>query len=476
MKYKVFCFRASVSIAGAWLLALAPAAGATTGTEPLSPVENVLQGRAESTPQRAFGRLIEDVCPGTLTTGNLLDLDPNQDLKLRCDEMWANALLGNDLPGVTSGLQNTASEEDAAVASNEVDAAASGRANVQGRINGVRAGGGGGFSVTLNGHGSGATALGAGDGAAGTGWGGFFAGTYAYSDRDSTDRETGFEADTWGFTGGIDYTFSERYLFGIAFTYNETDADLASNSGKLESDAWSIYGYGAFTPGNGTYLDYTIGYSESSHDQARNVVYTIQQVNVAPALAGVGPPVVLGAFTSVNQTALSDTDSDEFSVAGRLGHEWQKDKLTFGPYVGIAYADVDIDGFTERMSNPGAAGSGLALFVDDQEYESLTTNIGANATFLFEGPRGPFIPVFTFEYVHEYKNSNDDITGGFVDDPNGLKFALPTDAPDRNFFQIAAGFTATLSERSYFYARYNGLLGYEDLDVHAGEFGFLIGF
>ncbi|MFT4584969.1 MAG: hypothetical protein ACI8XZ_004734, partial [Gammaproteobacteria bacterium] len=32
---------------------------------PVSPVEGALQNVSESSPQRAIGRLIEDVCPGT---------------------------------------------------------------------------------------------------------------------------------------------------------------------------------------------------------------------------------------------------------------------------------------------------------------------------------------------------------------------------------------------------------------------------
>lgn len=461
--------------------ALSSAVIATTGApgQPLSPVEGVLQGVSQTTPQQVFGRLIEDVCPGSLTTGNTQDLNPGSDLKMRCDEMWANALLGNDLPGVTTGLQGTASEEDGAVASSEVDASSSGQANIQGRMASVRGGGGGGFSLTLNGlpaNADGFPALGAGDNAGGSGWGGFLAGIYAYTDRDTTDLETGFKSDTWGATGGIDYSFSANALLGLAFTYNSMDADLASNSGKLDSDSWGIYGYGSYYPGANTYIDYTIGYSSSSFDQDRRISYTIQQVNVAPALAGVGPPIVLPGFSTINQTAISDTDSDEFSVSAMVGHDWQSGDLTIGPYFGIYYADVDIDGFSERMSDPTAAGSGLALYVDDQKYESLTTNLGAIATYLFQGPYGPIVPMLMFEYVHEYKNTNDALTGGLIDDPNGLKFALPTDPPDRNYFNIGAGFTATVSDTSYFYARYNGLLGYTDLDVHAVEFGFLLGF
>lgn len=61
------------------------------------------------------------MCPGTLIAANQFGLNPNGDLKQRCDDMWANALIGNDIPGVTAGLQGSANEEDAVLASTEVD-------------------------------------------------------------------------------------------------------------------------------------------------------------------------------------------------------------------------------------------------------------------------------------------------------------------------------------------------------------------
>jgi len=464
---------------GSLLAANAGATSYSSSEAPVSPVEGVLQGVAETIPQQAIGRLIEDVCPGTLTTGNEFNLDPNSDLKQRCDEMWANALIGNDIPGVTTGLQATADEEDTAIGTGEVDAKSDGVTKIQGRMASVRSGSASGVSVTLNGVGPNLgdsfPALGAGDGM-NSKWGGFLAGTYAYTDRDKTDREVGFTSDTWGATGGIDYRWTENLLIGGAFTYLDSNADLAANSGQLDSETWGGYAYGTYYPDNGVYIDYTIGYAETSHDQKRNVFYTISQINVAPALAGVGPPVPLPTVTTVTQVASSDTDSNEFSVSATLGRDWQSDNITFGPYLGISYADVEIDGFRESMSNPTGAGSGLALYVDDQDFKSLITRLGGTMTFTFEGPWGPIYPYVTGEYVHEFKNNNDPVTGGFIDDPNRLKFSSPTDPPDRNFANLGAGVTATLGESSYFYTRYTGLVGYKDLNVSAVEFGFLLGF
>jgi outer membrane lipase/esterase len=345
-------------------------------------------------------------------------------------------------------------------------------------MNAVRGGSTSGAALTLNGLNGKfddalTSALGAGDDASSR-WGGFLAGTYTNVDRDSTDREAGFKSDMWGFTGGIDYRWTENLLLGVAFSYNEAESDISANGGSLDSDTWGVYGYGTYYPANGTYIDYTIGYSDSSHDQKRNISYSIQQISLA-TLATTGP-IALPGFTTVNQSAISDTDSDEFSVSATLGHDWRTDTVKFGPYIGVAYAETDIDGFRERMNNPTAAGSGLALFVDEQDFKSLITNVGAAATFTFQGPWGPVYPYLMGQYSHEFKNGNDPITGGFIDDPNGLKFSLATDSPDRNYFNLGAGFSASLTDSSYFYTRYNGLVGYRDLSVHSVEAGLLFAF
>ena len=147
-------------------------------------------------------------------------------------------------------------------------------------MNAVRGGSTGGVALTLNvlnGKFDDAlsSALGAGD-AAGSGWEGFFAGTYTNADRDSTDRESGYNTDMWGVTGDIDYSWSQNLLLGVAFSYNEAESDISANGDDLESDTWGVYGYGTYHPSKGTYIDYTIGYSESSHDQNRNINFTIQ--------------------------------------------------------------------------------------------------------------------------------------------------------------------------------------------------------
>ena len=206
-----------------------------------------------------------------------------------------------------------------------------------------------------------------------------------------------------------------------------------------------------------------VGYTDNDHDQIRNVIYTI---------GGPGSGLGTGSNT-INNSAISDTESDEISVSVTVGHNFYNGMLTFSPYGRIDYADIEIDGFTESMSQTTALGSGLALDIDEQDFESLMLTFGGTATMQW-GER--FFPQVTAEYIHEFKNDNAPITGRFVNDSSRTPFLLLTDSPDRNYFNLGVGMTALISDQITGFARYQALVGYEDLDVHAVEVGIRVGF
>lgn len=117
-----------------------------------------------------------------------------------------------------------------------------------------------------------------------------------------------------------------------------------------------------------------------------------------------------------------------------------------------------------------------SLFIDEQSPQSLLARAGAELRFTVSLPYGPVFPYVLAEYVHEFKNDNDPISGGFVDDPNQFRFLMPTDAPDRDFANIGAGIIAPLGDTTSLYLRYQGLVGYRDLSLHGVEFGARFGF
>ena len=416
-----------------------------TGLDPVQQfVTNELLDVADTAPQDTMSLLVGEICPA-----GVIDLD--SDLQDRCNDI-AGAAINDDL-SARDGLQAMAPEEDAVIASSQVDSGSAQVDNIGDRMSAIRSGSPAAGLTYLNRSGFNWSTGAAGD--ATSPWGFFVNGLYVNTDRDSTSREAGFEADDFGVTGGIDYAFSDKFVFGLAFGYKDSDADIDNNGGDLETESLSYFAYWSLYPDEFWYIDAMVGYTDNDHDQKRNVIYTIT-----------------GA-TPVNNAALSETDSDEISVSVTAGRNFFANNWTLSPYGRIEYADIEIDGFTEQMAQTNAAGNGLALQIDDQDFESLMMTIGASASTTWAER---YFPRVSVEYVHEFKNNNDPITGRFVNDTSRTTFTLLTDPPDRNFVNVGAGLSALLTDDILGYARYQGLFGYKDLDVHAFEVGLRIGF
>jgi len=418
-----------------------------------SPIEGVLQGISATPPQRSIGDVIEDICP------------PGQglvaDLQARCDEIVFGSLaLGGqfDLAGSRSGLQAMAPEEDSVVGVTQTDLGAGETDLAARRIELARSGIAARSGLTVNGRYAafdGEEPVGRAAGAGGTGpWTLFLDVAYAVSDRAGTARQSGFDADTWAVLGGVEYDFSGRSFLGAGLGYTFTDADIDQNGGSVEAGEIQLQIYGTHYLGDRLHLDATVGYSRADIDQERAVRYSILNVTAT-------------GTTTVNQLALSDTDSDTVWARATLGYDIYRGAWTLMPFATLEVAHVEIDGFTERMSNPAAPGSGLATRIDDQEITSVPLSLGLQAAHSSRTRWGQFTPQVVGELVYEFDNEQDDITGRFVGDSSGTTFSLPTDGPDRLYGRITAGATLALGDATTGTIAYQGLLGFRDLDIHA---------
>ena len=428
------------------LLGLGATAAVATEVEDF--VSGELRRISETPVQSALGTVIGQICPSGL-------LITDSDLQNRCDEI-ATAIVGNADPtddgGARDALQAMAAEEDAVIASSRVDSR-SGQIDAIGqRLTNLR----GGAPAVANAGSFNWAGGAAGDGVS-TPWGFFVTGTYASTDRDTTAREAGFEADDYGVTVGVDYNFDGRVVLGLAGGYNNSDADIDNNGGKLDTDSYSVFGYWSLYPDDVWFVDAMVGYTDNDHDQTRNVIYNI---------AAVG-----GGTTRVNNSAVSNTDSEEWSASISAGRDFALGQWVLTPLARFDYADVEIDAFTETMAQQNAAGAGLALAIDGQDFESMMVTAGSRLTTRFDTSFGAMFPEISAEYVHEFKNNNAPITGRFVNDSSNTTIVLLTDGPDRNFFNVGAGLTAAFNDNASGFVRYQGLFGYQDLDVHAVEIG-----
>ena len=460
--------RAARSAAGAPALAVLLSFAALPGAaEAFTPTTALGQiGNTEN--ERRTGDGIQTVCqnlpgPGSRTSSQ-------DDLSAACTAMVENALElqgadinGNQSLGLTrEELGNTvmtvATEELAATKSLATELASRQLGTGLGRLSAIRSMGRLGSAsvrfnpfadIAANEAGAGGRPLvtggGAGDALIGS-WSLFANLNYGVGDRDTTDNEDGFDYDNWAANLGGDYRLNDRNLVGAILSYGSSEVDFDVTSavpgGGIDSDSWGVTLYGSHMA-DAYYIDGLVGYSSADYDVERKIV--------------------LPGFTS--RTARGDTESDAVMISVGGGMDVSRGQLTYGPYARLAYQLTDVDGYTETGAN------GLNLTVEDQEWKSLTSVIGARGSYAHSAAWGVLVPQARLGWVHEYKNDRQVTSAFFAVDPNQNRLTTITDDPDRNYFELGLSVSAVMRNGLQAFFDYQTLLGHEYVSDHSFTLG-----
>jgi uncharacterized protein with beta-barrel porin domain len=282
-------------------------------------------------------------------------------------------------------------------------------------------------------------------------------GNRSWIDRDPGDEERGYDGDVYGVDLGLDYRLSDSAVIGGFLSYENTDYDYdkdasgvnfspQNNSGKTESDTYSLTLFGSVDVTEQIFLDGSIGASTTDHTFERNVVFqestrTIPQTNVRTK----GKP-----------------DGNEYWISLSSGYSFYNGPLTYTPYVKASFARSEIDGYTEKDQN----GSGLNMKIDDDNRNSLTTDLGIRASYAVNMDWGVLVPQAHFEYEHEFDEDAQESRTSYVLDANRTTYSLKGDSPDRNYFNAGAGVVAIFPHGWMAFLDYVGLFGYKDLERH----------
>lgn len=278
--------------------------------------------------------------------------------------------------------------------------------------------------------------------------------SYGTGDRDDTDRTDEFDFDSYGFTLGVDYRFTDNLVLGVALAYVDVDSDFDKkatvNGGDIDADGWGGFLYGTYYIDQ-FYLDGLIGYAKTDYDIRRKIFIPSNNNSVAP----------------INDTAKASPDSDDYTVSLGGGYDFKKDALTYGPYARVTYLNVDVDDYREK----GAEASGLNLAVDGEKWESLTTALGGRISYAMNQRFGVLIPQARAAWVHEFENDSQTIKARYLDTPASL-FAsnqvlrARTDEPDEDYFELGVAISAVLKGGLQAFFSYDTLLGLDDVTDH----------
>ena len=284
--------------------------------------------------------------------------------------------------------------------------------------------------------------------------GGFLTFKYRTGDHDDTSYQPGFDFDGWGAVGGIDYRFSDDMVGGVALSYMQDEVDFDSSRGDLESDAWGVTLYGTWYRDDALFIDGMLGYGWSEMDLDRNLTY-------------------LALGQNVNQVASSDTDGELLSASIGGGYNIVRGSTTFTPVARLDYARNEVDGFTESMSNPTAAGGTMVVRMEDATYKSLTSRLGIQVGHSISHAGGVVLPSIQLDWVHEFENDQEKVRGQYIADvlPGGTPFLVFTDKPDRDYFDLQVAVSGQFADGMSGFVSYNTLLGFDDLTYHAVNAG-----
>jgi uncharacterized protein with beta-barrel porin domain len=266
---------------------------------------------------------------------------------------------------------------------------------------------------------------------------GFFNFNYQNVSKHTTYFTNGFDSNQYGGVVGIDKSFS-NLVIGAAFEYNHTDGTFNSGGGNFGVTSYGGSIYGSVTPMDNAFVDFSFGYDHNDNTIDRGIFYNN---------AG-------NAFT-VAGTASGNPGGDQYRVNVGSGYDFVHDNITYGPRVGLAYSNTEIDAYSESGS------TGLELAFGDETFQSLTSSIGGKATIAISTSWGVLVPQISADYIHEFDADQQTFSATFVQDLNPSKTPLffSTDAPHRDYFGLGLGAVMGLPHGISSFVNYRAIVG-----------------
>lgn len=231
---------------------------------------------------------------------------------------------------------------------------------------------------------------------------------YMYAaDQNGDDSYFGYTHDYVGLSVGADYRFAEHFLVGVLAGYADGSVDYDTVDAETDMESTYVGLYGAALLDD-FYLHAQATWFMHDFDTTRDLDF-------------------------IGRTATSDHDADEFGAT--LGCEYlgfQPGGWSVIPGLALEYSYYDEDGFEES-----GAGS-FNLEGDSVDYDALASRLGVRVNRKFDLTGGAFIPEFRAAWVHEFGDTDRDITarfGGSEDDT----FTVDGVEPERDSFIVGLG-------------------------------------
>ena len=202
-------------------------------------------------------------------------------------------------------------------------------------------------------------------------------------------HRTGFsdiESKQFSGTLGLDYAVGDGLIVGTSISALSSDVDYSNNRGNFEQDEYVLSLYSAF-----------------NHDQ----FWSYAAVNYGYANNDINRKAPMGITT---QSVNGDTHSNNLSATLSTGYKFKTKvsddfNVTHGPFLGVTYQKVELDGFTES-----ADATALALSFKDYNLKSFEAEVG----YQFKGRLGICEPYLSGSLRHEFEDTENRVTAAIT--------------------------------------------------------------
>jgi len=267
-------------------------------------------------------------------------------------------------------------------------------------------------------------------------------------DRDDTATQRGFSGSTVGGRIGGDYRVTQALIVGAYFGYDHEDSDFNASAGNARADNYSGIAYGSFNATDRLYIEASGGYVYNNYSTTRNgVVSLVDQT-------GTGQTVP----TPTPFSAAGKTHGNQWLGTVGAGYELPFGAATLTPYARFNYVQTRINGFKEFST------SVLANQVSGTTTTSLTSVLGARASYALGMSWGVLVPQVRGEYIHEFDGSRQS-SSTFTSDPTAATLLI-NDAVAHDYGKVGLSLTAVLPHGLLPYFDYEALVGDDHFSQH----------
>ena len=244
-------------------------------------------------------------------------------------------------------------------------------------------------------------------------WGSF---SYDWQDYEGDDDGANdFDGEVASFTAGFDYRVAPNLILG--FLLDGSKADLDGSGQATDIDSFRATIYGSWGSSTGLYSDFLIGYGDHDNDF---------------------------------------TDATSIQALATIGYAMGDERFKHGPYAGLEYQNVDVDGF--------GVDNLLPIEVDGYEIDSFRGLIG----YRVNANLGRFRPYASISYAHEFEDGKNHTDSSF-----GAASFRVEGGEQGSAILLTAGTGISLTSALTLDLGYRGeiCVDSEGLDSHGGNIG-----